>query len=92
MTTYRDTSWPLLAWPDHDGGSGFWTDENNVFNHIGTSAVFCHGNCPGISISPIYYNDSGAPNMQGATNRYDILILYVKPASAEEEIVEISSN
>jgi hypothetical protein len=53
---------------DHDGGSGLWTDENNVFNHIGTSAVFCHGTCPGISISPIYYNDSGAPNMQGATN------------------------
>jgi hypothetical protein len=42
-----------------DGGSGLWTDENNVFNHIGTSAVFCHGTCPGISISPIYYNDSG---------------------------------
>ena len=53
---------------DHDGGSGLWNDEDNVFNHIGTSAVFCHGNCPGISISPIYYNDSGAPNMQGATN------------------------
>jgi hypothetical protein len=53
---------------DHDGGSGFWSDEDNVFNHIGTSAVFCHGTCPGISISPIYYNDSGAPNMQGATN------------------------
>ena len=52
----------------HDGGSGLWTDENNVFNHIGTSAVFCHGNCPGISMSPIFFNDSGKPNMQGATN------------------------
>ena len=30
--------------------------------------MFCHGTCPGISISPIYYNDSGYPNMQGATN------------------------
>ena len=37
----------------HDGGSSLWTDENNVFNHMGTSAVFCHGSCPGISISPI---------------------------------------
>jgi hypothetical protein len=53
---------------DHDGGSGLWTDEDNVFNHIRTSAVFCHGTCPGISISPIYYNDSSPPNMQGGTN------------------------
>ena len=41
---------------------------NNVFNHITSAAVFCHGSCPGISISPVYYNDSGAPNLQGATN------------------------
>ena len=26
------------------------------------------GNCPGIEMSPIYYNDSSPPNMQGGTN------------------------
>jgi hypothetical protein len=70
---------------DHDGGSGLWNDEDNVFNHIGTSAVFCHGNCPGISISPIYYNDSGAPNMQGATNSklHDVNGVCVAPTIVE---------
>ena len=52
----------------HDGGSALWSDRDNVFNHIASAAVFCHGSCPGISVSPIYYNDSGTPNMQGATN------------------------
>lgn len=52
----------------HDGGSALWTDADNVFNHIGTSAVFAHGNCPGISVNPVFYNDSSPPSLEGATN------------------------
>jgi hypothetical protein len=36
--------------------------------HLKKAAVFCHGSCPGITISPIYYNNSGTPTLQGATN------------------------
>eukprot|EP00039_Didymoeca_costata_P028580 m.21525 g.21525 ORF g.21525 m.21525 type:complete len:848 (-) comp7175_c0_seq1:170-2713(-) len=52
----------------HDGGSALWNDTDNVFNHIQTPVVFAHGNCPGINVSPLYYNDSSPPNLQGATN------------------------
>ena len=51
-----------------DGGSGLWTDLDNVFNHIDTSSVFCHGGSGGITVDGIYMNDSGLPNLQGATN------------------------
>ena len=59
----------------HDGGSSLWTDENNVFNHMASIAghpsqfaVFCHGECPGITISPVFYNDSKPPFFEGGTN------------------------
>jgi hypothetical protein len=47
-----------------------WTDIDNVFNHISTSAVFAHGNSPGITVNPVYYNDSGYPSLEGATNMH----------------------
>ena len=52
----------------HDGGSGLWSDYDNVFNHIQTAAVFCHGGSGGITVDGIYMNDSGLPSLQGATN------------------------
>jgi hypothetical protein len=52
----------------HDGGSGLWSDYDNVFNHIKTSSVFCHGGSGGIIVDGIFMNDSGKPNLQGATN------------------------
>ena len=54
----------------HDGGSALWTDVDNVFNHISTSAVFAHGNSPGITVTPLYYNDSEYPSLEGATNHH----------------------
>ena len=52
----------------HDGGSALWNDRDNVFNRIKTSTVFAHGDSPGISVTPVYYNDSGLPSLEGATN------------------------
>lgn len=52
----------------HDGGSGLWHDENNVFNHINTHIVFTHGSSEHTTVNNIWYNDSQAPNLQGDTN------------------------
>ena len=52
----------------HDGGSSLWSDYDNVFNHVKTSSVFCHGSSGGIIVDRVFMNDSGKPNLQGATN------------------------
>ena len=53
----------------HDGGSGLWNDHYNVFNHIGTSAVFAHGSSAHTTAVDMWLNDTGNPNLQGDTNR-----------------------
>lgn len=52
----------------HDGGSALWNDQNNVFNHIKSHCVFTHGSSPNTTVDHVWYNDSGAPNLQGDTN------------------------
>ena len=52
----------------HDGGSGLWNDHDNVFNHITSHIAFAHGGSRHTTITGMWYNDSGAPNLQGDTN------------------------
>ena len=53
---------------DHDGGSGLWSDYDNVFDNVSSSSVFCHGGSGGITVDGIYMNATGRPTLQGATN------------------------
>lgn len=47
----------------HDGGSGLWSDYDNVFNAINTASVFTHGGSGGVIVDGIYMNNSGTPKL-----------------------------
>jgi len=59
----------------HDAGSGFWTDERNVFNHARTHCVFAHGSEPNTTINYVWYNDTSAPQLQGAAKASNVFEL-----------------
>ena len=61
----------------HDGGSGLWSDRENVFNHIRTSIIFAHGSSPHTTCVDMWYNDSGHPALEGDTNRDAVSASYV---------------
>eukprot|EP00038_Savillea_parva_P009887 m.186474 g.186474 ORF g.186474 m.186474 type:complete len:922 (+) comp16782_c0_seq1:76-2841(+) len=52
----------------HDGGSGLWNDENNVFNNVTNHIIFTHGDSQHTTVNNVWYNNSQGPNLQGDTN------------------------